>query len=295
MKKITPFLWFNNQAEEALNFYVSVFPGSKIEKLTFYGAEGPGKQGTVKSCRFLLMGEEFLAIDGGPGFVFTPAISFVVNCDTQEEADALWEKLSAEGEVLTPLDHYALLRKYGWIRDKYGITWQLEIMSSSQKIMPLLLFTGKQNRRAEDAMVFYAAVFEDAQPLEMERYIDGELGDPYSVRRARLLLVDQELMVTDSNIDSAYLFTPAISLFVDCKTQAEIDKFWEKLSADGGEKGMCGWLTDQFGVSWQVVPSTLVDWINDPNPVKSQRVIQGLLAMRKLDIEDLRKAYEGRE
>jgi predicted 3-demethylubiquinone-9 3-methyltransferase (glyoxalase superfamily) len=115
MQKITPFLWFDNQAEEAMNFYVSIFKNSKVLSITRYGEGGPGPKGTVMTATFQLDGQEFIALNGGPQFKFTEAISFSVNCETQEEVDELWEKLSEGGEK----------GRCGWLKDKYGLSWQV--------------------------------------------------------------------------------------------------------------------------------------------------------------------------
>ncbi len=115
MQKITPFLWFDNQAEEAMNFYTSVFKKSEILSVTRYGEGGPGEKGTVMSVKFLIEGQEFVALNGGPQFSISPAISFVVNCETQEEVDYYWDKLSEDGEEQGP----------GWVKDKYGVSWQV--------------------------------------------------------------------------------------------------------------------------------------------------------------------------
>jgi len=156
MQKITPFLWFNNQAEEATNFYVSVFKNSKIVSITRFGEVGPGPKGTVMTTKFLIAGQEFVALNGGPQFTFSQAISFVVNC----------------------------------------------------------------------------------------------------------------------------------------RTQKEVDEFWEKLS-EGGEKQQCGWLKDKYGVSWQIVPVVMVEMLNDPDPLKSQRVMKAMLLMDKIEIKILKQAYKG--
>ncbi|MGI0081652.1 MAG: VOC family protein [Nitrososphaerales archaeon] len=115
MQKITPFLWFDGKAEEAMNFYVSIFKNSKILGVTRYGEEGPGAEGTVMSATFELQGQEFMALNGGPEFAFSPAISFFVNCETQQEVDELWEKLSKGGEK----------QRCGWLKDKFGVSWQI--------------------------------------------------------------------------------------------------------------------------------------------------------------------------
>lgn len=157
MQKITPFLWFDNNAEEAMNYYVSIFKNSKVLKVTRYGDAGPGPKGTVMTTEFELDGQEFVGLNGGPQFKFTEAISLVVNCETQEEVDYFWEKLS-----------------------------------------------------------------------------------------------------------------------------------------DGGEKSRCGWLKDKYGLSWQVTPTILIEMIGDEDPEKSQRVMEAMLRMDKIEIEPLKRAYEGK-
>lgn len=113
--QITPFLWFDSNAEEAVNFYTSVFKDSKIESINRYGEAGPGPKGTVMTIAFQLLGQDFVALNGGPEFTFTPAISFVVDCKTQQEIDGLWDKLSEGGEKV----------QCGWLRDKFGVSWQI--------------------------------------------------------------------------------------------------------------------------------------------------------------------------
>jgi predicted 3-demethylubiquinone-9 3-methyltransferase (glyoxalase superfamily) len=143
--KITPFLWFDDKAEEAMNFYVSIFKNSKVGNVTRYGDAGPGPKGTVMSATFQLDGQDFFALNGGPLFKFTEAISFFVNCETQEEVDELWEKLTADGG--SP-------HRCGWLKDKYGLSWQIipkalgEILGDkdpqkSQRVMQAMLKMNK--------------------------------------------------------------------------------------------------------------------------------------------------------
>ncbi|MFI5173694.1 MAG: VOC family protein [Terriglobia bacterium] len=115
MQKITPFLWFDGKTEEAMNFYVSIFKNSKVVNISRYGEGGPAPKGTVMSTTFQLEGQQFMALNGGPAFTFSHAISFFVNCETQEEVDELWEKLSAGGQK----------ERCGWLKDKYGVSWQI--------------------------------------------------------------------------------------------------------------------------------------------------------------------------
>jgi predicted 3-demethylubiquinone-9 3-methyltransferase (glyoxalase superfamily) len=136
MQKITPFLWFNGQAEEAVNFYVSIFKNSKAGSIQRYGDGGPGPKGTVMSATFQLEGQDFYALNGGPQFSFTPAISFFVNCETQQEVDELWEKLSQGGEK----------GRCGWLKDKFGLSWQI-IPSTLGKLLQ-----GKDPEKSKRAM-----------------------------------------------------------------------------------------------------------------------------------------------
>jgi len=144
MQKITPFLWFNDNAEEAMNFYVSIFKNSKVGRVTRYGDAGPGPQGQVMSATFQLEGQEFMALNGGPHFSFTPAISLHVSCETQAEVDELWEKLSAGGST----------ERCGWLKDRYGLSWQIiptalgrllgdKDAGRSQRVMHAMLRMGK--------------------------------------------------------------------------------------------------------------------------------------------------------
>ncbi len=144
MQKIAPFLWFDGKAEETMNFYASIFKNSKIDTITRYGEEGPGPKGTVMSATFQLEGQEFMALNGGPLFTFSPAISFFVNCETQQEVDELWEKLSEGGEK----------QRCGWLKDKYGMSWQIiptalgqmlqdKDAQKSRRVMKAMLQMGK--------------------------------------------------------------------------------------------------------------------------------------------------------
>jgi predicted 3-demethylubiquinone-9 3-methyltransferase (glyoxalase superfamily) len=149
MQKITPFLWFDGKAEEAMRFYVSIFKNSKVGAITRYGDAGPGPKGTVMVVTFQLDGQEFIALNGGPQFTLSPAISFVVNCETQEEVDAFWEKLSEGGEKL----------QCGWLRDKYGLSWQ---------IVPTVLGEMMQDKDAEKSQRVMKAMLQ-MNKLDIER------------------------------------------------------------------------------------------------------------------------------
>jgi predicted 3-demethylubiquinone-9 3-methyltransferase (glyoxalase superfamily) len=291
MQKITPFLWFNDQAEEAMKFYTSIFKNSKIGSVTRLGEEVPGPKGKVLTGTFQLAGGEFMALNGGPEFTFTPATSFFVLCQTPEEIDRLWEKLSKGGTVLMELDKYPFSEKFGWVNDKFGVSWQLNLASFPQKISPFLMFVGEQAGKAEEAIRLYTSLFKNSSISHIDRYGPGE-GDPAgTVRHASFTLNGQGFMAMDSNAGHAFTFTSAISFFVNCQTQKEVDFFWEKLS-EGGVKEQCGWLKDKFGVSWQIIPSILGELMSDPDVEKSSRVTKAMLQMRKIDIEQLKQAYK---
>jgi predicted 3-demethylubiquinone-9 3-methyltransferase (glyoxalase superfamily) len=291
MQKIIPFLWFNEQAEEAVTFYTSVFTNAKVGDITRFGDDVPGPKGKVMTITFRLAGQEFMALNGGPEFSFTPAVSFFVYCQTPEEIDTLWKKLSPGGNVLMELDRYPFSERFGWLADPYGVSWQLSLARLPQKISPYLMFVGKQHGKAEEAARYYTSLFKNSSISQIERYGKGQAEPEGTVMHARFILDGQEFMAMDSSLEHQFTFTPAISFFVNCENQAEVDSFWEKLSA-GGEKGQCGWLVDQFGVSWQVVPTVLGELISDPDPEKARRVTQAMLKMTKIDIGQLRLAYE---
>lgn len=153
-----------------------------------------------------------------------------------------------------------------------------------QKITPFLWFDGQ----AEEAANFYASIFKNGKILDVSRYGESGPGTAGSVMTVRFSLDGQEF--TALNGGPEFSFTPAISFYVDCDTQEEVDMFWEKLS-EGGEKGQCGWLTDKYGVSWQIVPRVLIEMINDADAQKSQKVVEAMLQMTRLDIQRLKEAY----
>lgn len=295
MKKINPFLWFDHQAEEAVNFYQSIFKNSMVLNVSRYGEEGAKvsgmDEGAVMTIMFTLEGQEFIALNGGPHFKFTPAISFFVNCDTREEVDELWQKLSEGGNVLMGLDQYPFSERFGWVADRYGISWQLNWGSRKQKITPFFMYVGDQKGKAEEAIHMYTSIFKHSGIEEIERYGEGDAEPEGTIKRAIFALNGQEFMAIDSSWDHLFTFTPAISFFVNCESQDEVDECWDKLSA-GGEEGECGWLKDQYGVSWQIVPTELNRLLNDADPIKARNVMKAMLQMKKIDIDHLKKAYE---
>ena len=299
-RKITPCLWFDDQAEEAAAFYASVFRDSEVGEVTRYrpeGAEIHGRPaGSVMTVAFRLKGDDFTALNGGPLFEFTPAISFIVSCETAGEVDELWERLSDGGTPLMPLDAYPFSPRYGWIQDRYGVSWQVMLAEGGarQAIIPSLLFVGDVCGRAEEAIRFYTSVFGDSEPLSIHRYGPGREPDREgTVMFADFTLEGQVFAAMDSAHDHDFTFNEATSFVVRCETQEEVDHYWERLSADPKAE-QCGWLKDRFGVSWQIVPTALFELLARPEADGTGRVVEAMLRMKKLDIRELREAYGAR-
>jgi predicted 3-demethylubiquinone-9 3-methyltransferase (glyoxalase superfamily) len=300
-QKIIPNLWFDRQAEEAAGFYASAFKDSKIGKVTHAtkaGFEFHGlHEGTVLTVEFEIEGLRFIGINGGPLFKFTPAISFLVACNTKMEVDALWGKLSEGGTALMELGEYPFSERYGWTQDRYGLSWQVMYTGErqiSQKITPTLMFVGDVCGKAEEAINLYAKVFRNAKIGNILRYSKGMEPDREgTIQHASFTLEGQEFAAMDSAHPHLFAFNEAISFMVECRDQAEIDYYWGKLTADGGQESNCGWLKDKFGVSWQVAPTILSEMLLNPDRSKVESVMNTFLTMRKLDIAELKRAYRG--
>ena len=296
MQKITPFLWFDGKAEEAIKLYTSIFKNSKIVSISYWGDGSPFPKEQVMNATFELDGQEFYAFDAGPQFKFNPSISFFVVCETEHETDTVWQKLVEDGTVLMALDKYDWSAKYGWLQDRYGISWQIsqgKISEVGQKFTPSLLFTGEQNGKAEAAINFYTSIFDNSSITGILKYTAGDNDAEGTVKHAQFSLNKQVFMVMDSSQPDTFKFNEAISLFVKCETQKEIDYFWDKLTAGGGQESMCGWLKDKFGLYWQIVPPVLVELLSDKDPAKAGRVMQAMMQMKKIIITDLQKAHKG--
>ena len=299
LPKIAPNLWFDDQAEEAVNFYTSLFKNTGIGKVNRYGEAGfeiHGRPaGSVMTIEFQLEGQPFTALNGGPHFKFNPSVSFFVICETEEALDKLWEKLSEGGKTLMPLQKYPFSEKYGWTADKYGLTWQLAITGDNdpeQKLTPSLMFVGEQAGKAEEAINFYASVFDDSAVGDIFRYGSDQKPDKEgTVMYADFTLENQKFTAMDSAQAHDFTFNEAISFIVYCKNQEEVDYYWEKLSAVP-QAEQCGWVKDKYGLSWQIVPIALIEMTTDTNTERSERVMEAMLKMKKIDIKGLMQAYE---
>ena len=297
MSRISYSIWFDDRAEEAAEFYTSVFPGAKLLSTTPYYIETPSDKplGSTMLATIEIEGRRFELINGGSGFTPNPSISFFVNRDTREEIDELWGKLTDGGMALMPLQEYPFSRHYGWVQDKYGVSWQLMMPNADSdrrsSLVPSLMFTGKNYGQAEAAVAFYLSVFEDSERGSLARYGEAasDEDEPDKVMYADFRLLEQWFAAMESGYDHKFQFSEGISLVVNCETQAEVDRYWEKLSAVP-EAEQCGWLKDRFGVSWQIIPQRLNELMESVDPEEARRGMEAMLQMKKIDIEALEEA-----
>ena len=277
---IYPCLWFDGNAYEAANFYCSVFNNSVITS----------ENAIVVT--FELNGQRFMGLNGGPKFTPNPSVSIFTVCETMDEVEKIWQKLLDGGTELMPLDKYDWSEKYGWVQDRFGVSWQLaygKMQDVGQKFTPTLMFTQNQAGKAEEAVNFYTSVFPDSSVTGILKYTAQDNDVEGAVKHAQFKLGDNVFMAMDSSIEHPFGFNEAISFVVECINQQEIDYYWNKLS-HGGAESMCGWLEDKYGVSWQIVPAVLGKLMGDQ--AKAPRVMNAILEMKKLDIQQLTQAYE---
>ncbi|OIK10662.1 VOC family protein [Bacillus sp. MUM 13] len=299
-QKIVPHLWYEKEAKEAAEFYASIFPDSKINNVTTIKDTPSGDSEMVS---FELWGQKFMAISAGPYFKINPSISFTVNfnpsreIDAREKIDEVWNKLSEGGTALMPLDKYPFSERFGWIQDKYGLSWQLMLTNPEGEerpaIIPSLLFVGEKCGMTEEAIHFYLSVFKNAKQGLLARYPQGMEPDKEgTIMFSKFMLEDLWFSAMDSAHEHQFNFNEAISFMVYCDTQEEIDYYWERLSAVP-EAEQCGWLKDKFGISWQIVPSEMDEMMSNATPDQLARLTNAFLKMKKFDLEKLRQAYKG--
>ena len=303
MQKITPHLWFDKGAKEAAELYASLIPDSRIKNVTTLHNTPSGDCDVVS---FDLAGQPFMAISAGPLFKFNPSISFHLKCEAKDDVDALWERLAPGGRILMPLDAYPFSERFGWLQDKYGLSWQVIFVGEAvkvQRVTPALMFVGNVSGKAEEAINLYASIFKNSpgaakasaetKVTVFARYGKGQNPEKEgTVQYASFTLFGQEFAAMDSAGEHDFAFNEAISLIVPCETQEEIDYFWEKLSADPNA-GQCGWLKDKYGLSWQITPTLMSEMMASGDQQKIGRVTQAFLKMKKFDIDALQRAYEG--
>lgn len=301
MQKIVPHLWFNTQAVEAAKFYTEVF--GKGSKITYTSVIKDTPSGDCDIVSFDLQGYSFLGISAGPHFKLNPSVSFMVNFDPSTDSnarknlDALWEKLSDGGTPLMPLDTYPFSERYGWIQDKFGVSWQLILTKPEGEprpfIIPSIMFTGDMTGKADEAIDFWVSVFKDSKRGLTAPYPEGAAPEKAAkIMFAEFMLEGQWFTAMDSGHMHKFGFSEAISLLVQCKDQNDIDYYWNALSAVP-EAEQCGWLKDKFGLSWQVSAATMNEMLQSDEQTIA-RVMDAFMPMKKVDLAKLKKAYKGK-
>ncbi len=300
-QKIVPHLWFNTEAKEAGEFYVSVFgTDSKINSVNVIKDTPSGDCDIVS---FTLLGFDLMAISAGPVFKINPSISFMVNFDpsvdekAKEKIDQVWQKLIQGGKALMEIGKYPFSERYGWVEDKFGVSWQLILTNPEGEkrplIMPSLLFVGDVCGKAEEATNYYISLFGNSKRGAIAKYPKGMEPDKEgSIMFTDFTLSGQWFVAMDSAREHKFKFNEAVSLIVNCESQEEIDYFWQMSSDPKAEQ--CGWLKDKYGVSWQIVPTIMNELMGKGTNEQKQRVTQAFLQMKKFDIKKLEEAFEGK-
>jgi predicted 3-demethylubiquinone-9 3-methyltransferase (glyoxalase superfamily) len=245
-----------------------------------------------------------MAISAGPIFKFNPSISIMVNFDPSQDKDAakkideIWAKLIEGGKALMEIGKYPFSERYGWVQDKYGLTWQLILTNPQGEVRPViipsLMFVGDVVGKAEEATDFYMSVFNDSKRGTIMKYGPGsEPNKEGTVMFTDFMLEKQWFAAMDSAEKHDFNFNEAVSLMVSCKDQEEIDYYWNKLSAVP-ESEQCGWLKDKFGVVWQVTSQEMDQMMEKGTQEQIDRVTQAFLPMKKFDVAKLKQAFEGK-
>lgn len=282
--KIFPCLWYDGDGKISADFYCEVFGGKITED-------------SQMVLNIELFGQKLMLLNGGPQFEKNASVSFMVMCESEDEVQNYWNKLSDGGIVLMELGEYPWSKKYGWVRDKFGVTWQLYLgeKQGEQKIIPTLMFIHQNNGKALRAMEFYTKIFPDSKIGSVLKYGDGVGNEnhenPDNVQHAHFEIDGYSLFCMDNSYDHKFDFNEGISMVVMTENQEETDHLWNSLTSNGGNESMCGWLKDQFGFSWQIVPKRLIQLMNDSDQEKAMKVVQAMMKMKKIVIADLENAY----
>jgi predicted 3-demethylubiquinone-9 3-methyltransferase (glyoxalase superfamily) len=269
-------LWFDNQGAEAAKWYVSLFDGTSIlyqnQVITEISIEGT----------------KLMMINGGKHYSPTSAMSnFVYFGGNHEKFERIYHALLDGGQILMPMDAYDWSSKYAWVKDKFGINWQMDIdeINHRQKLVPSLLFVNQRNHNVKEALSYYISVFEQSTMLMEWPYPESEASMPAgTLLFGQAKLGNTIINAMSSTLHHDYDFTPGNSLVIVCENQDEIDYYWKALGAEGQEL-MCGWLTDRFGLTWQIFPRILSDLMNDPE--RGPKASTALRQMKKIVIAKL--------
>ena len=282
---IFPCLWFNGDGKEAADFYCKIFNG----KIT---------ADTPVVLNIELFGQKFMFLNAGPQFEKNASISFTILCKTDDEVQQYWNELIKNGTILVELSEYPWSKKYGTVKDQFGVTWQIYLgeKQSDQKIIPTLIFINQNNGQAKKAIEFYTSIFPNSKMGGTLKYGEGARNGTHelaeNIQHADFEIDNYSFFCMDSSQNHQFDFNEGISMVVMTDDQIQTDHLWNSLLADGGRESMCGWLKDQFGLSWQIVPKKLLELMNDfDQPQKAQKVVEAMMSMQKIVIADLENAY----
>ena len=293
MAHLIPHLWFQDSLSDIYTWYSSVF--SQSQEL-YHTQLGGTPSGTVEMAAWRLEELEIRVLSASAPFHLTPAFSFLVACSSPEEVDEKYRQLSVGGKILMPLASYSFSPRYAWVVDRYGLSWQLMDFSGRkvpQRLIPTLMFTSQAAGQCEQALRQYCQAAQTSAIDHLDRYGSGlEPNLPQHIRHATFQVENLVLAAMDSSAEHDFSFSEAASLVVQVSNQRELDHWWQALSADP-EAERCGWLKDQFGVSWQIVPEQLEALMSSPDEAARGRVRDAFLAMKKLDITTLEQAAQG--
>lgn len=287
---IIPYLWYDKEAKEAAEFYVHIFKNSKIIH-TMTLSETPS--GDTEIISFELEGLRFEAMSAGPYFKLNPSVSLMVYCNSKEEVNEIWNLLSEGGVPLMPLGEYPFSKRYGWIQDRYGLSWQIMYVDKEpkQKIKASLLFSNGVCGMAREAIQFYTNIFKNSKIMNISEYQEGEASSPDAkVNYAEFNLNGMDFVAMDHGAGDDFTFNEAFSMMILCKDQKEIDDYWKALSAVP-EAENCGWLKDKFGFSWQIVPYRYYEMMDKGTKEQIQRVNKAVLKMKKINLQLLEELY----
>jgi len=291
MLPIIPHLWFDHEVKEAAEFYTGLLPNSAVNYTSRLPA--PANCDVVE---FTIAGLKFFGINGGPALKINPSISFMMHFDDTSHIDEIWNKLTPGGKIMMPIDKYPFSERYGWVADKYGVSWQLMVRNpegeNKSVIVPSLMFTEPVAGKADEALDFYSSIFKDGRRgTTAPRPQDMGPDKAGSLMYADFYIDNTWLAAMDSAHPHGFGFNDAVSLLIPCETQEEIDHYWSALT-DGGQPGQCGWLKDKYGVSWQVASTVMFDALKNGSPEQVERVVNAFMTMRKVDVAALQQAYE---
>ncbi|MCY0976532.1 VOC family protein [Chryseobacterium wangxinyae] len=281
---IFPCLWYNGDGKESAEFYCKIFSGTITSD-------------TPMVLNIELFGQKLMLLNGGPQFEKNASVSFMVLCETDAEVENYWGQLSDGGIVLMELGEYPWSKKYGWVRDRFGVTWQLYLgeKQSEQKIIPTLMFIHQNNGKAMEAMKLYTDIFPNSKIGNVLKYGEGVGNEthevPENVQHAHFEIDGFSFFCMDNSYDHKFDFNEGISTVVMTDNQQQTDHLWDALTTDGGTESMCGWLKDNFGLSWQIIPKKLIQLMSDSDQEKGQKVAQSMMKMQKIVIKDLEEAY----